>query len=65
MGWVGFNQEQDSFALVKERLRKLLEHYQTNFRFVFPFGHPEGALKSTIFLLERVSSIHCIGWVGF
>ena len=37
----------------------------TNFRFVFPFGRPEGALKSTISLLERVSSIHFMGKVGF
>ena len=25
-----------------------------NFRFCFPFGRPEGALKSTLSLLERV-----------
>ena len=33
--------------------------------YVFPFGHPEGALKSTISLLERVSLIHFMGKVGF
>ena len=58
-------QEKESFAHVKERLRILLERHLTNFRFVFPFGRPEGALKSTISLLERVSSIHFMGWVGF
>ena len=63
MGWVGFSQEKDSFGHVKERLRKLLERYQTNFRFFFPVGHPEEALKPTISLRERVSSIDFIGWV--
>ena len=57
-------QEKESFAHVKERLRILVERHLTNFRFVFPFGRPEGALKSTISLLERVSSIHFTGWVG-
>ena len=64
MGKVGFNQEKETFAHVKELLRILLERHLTNFRFVFPFGRPEGALKSTISLLERVSSIHFTGWVG-
>ena len=48
--------EEKSFGHVKERLRILLERHLTNFRFVFPFGRPEGALKSTISLLERVSN---------
>ena len=48
-------EEKESFGHVKERLRILLERHLTNFRFVFPFGRPEGALKSTISLLERVS----------
>ena len=47
-------EEKESFSLVKERLRILLERHLTNFRFVFPFGRPEGALKATISLLERV-----------
>ena len=34
-----------------------MERHLTNFRFVFPFGRPEGALKSTISLLERVSKV--------
>ena len=58
-------QEKESFAHVKERLRILLERHLTNFRFVFPFGRPEGALKSTISLLERVSSIHFMDKVVF
>ena len=49
-------EEKESFGHVKERLRILLERHLTNFRFVFPFGRPEGALKSTISLLERVSN---------
>jgi len=44
----------EGFTQVKERLRVLLEHQITNFRFCFPFGRPEGALKSTLSLLERV-----------
>ena len=65
MGKVGFNQEKETFAHVKEHLRILSERHLTNFCFVFPFGCPEGALKSTISLLERVSSIHFMGKVGF
>ena len=47
-------EEKESFGQIKERLRILLEKHLTNFRFVYPFGRPEGALKSTISLLERV-----------
>eukprot|EP00095_Tigriopus_kingsejongensis_P011606 maker-scaffold859_size87536-snap-gene-0.9 protein:Tk11606 transcript:maker-scaffold859_size87536-snap-gene-0.9-mRNA-1 annotation:"calcium-dependent secretion activator isoform x4" len=47
-------EEKEQFTQVKERLRVLLEHQITNFRFCFPFGRPEGALKSTLSLLERV-----------
>ena len=47
--------EKEDFTVIKERLRVLLEHQITNFRFCFPFGRPEGALKSTLSLLERVS----------
>lgn len=47
-------EEKDMFAQVKERLRILLEHQITHFRFCFPFGRPEGALKATLSLLERV-----------
>ncbi|XP_049316079.1 calcium-dependent secretion activator isoform X4 [Bactrocera dorsalis] len=48
------HEEKEKFAEIKERLRILLEHQITNFRFCFPFGRPEGALKATLSLLERV-----------
>lgn len=48
------HEEKEKFQEVKERLRVLLEHQITNFRFCFPFGRPEGALKATLSLLERV-----------
>ncbi|XP_077497152.1 calcium-dependent secretion activator 1 isoform X5 [Amblyomma americanum] len=47
-------EEKDMFAQVRERLRILLEHQITHFRYCFPFGRPEGALKATLSLLERV-----------
>ena len=47
-------EEKEKFAEIKERLRVQLEYQLTNFRFCFPFGRPEGALKSTLSLLERV-----------
>ncbi|KAI1732731.1 PH domain-containing protein [Ditylenchus destructor] len=47
-------EEKDKFQEVKERLRVLLEKQITNFRYCFPFGRPEGALKGTLSLLERV-----------
>ena len=55
-------EEKEKFAEIKERLRVQLEYQLTNFRFCFPFGRPEGALKSTLSLLERVwgSSHHLI-----
>ncbi|XP_055703920.1 calcium-dependent secretion activator isoform X12 [Phlebotomus papatasi] len=46
--------EKEKFQEIKERLRVLLEYQITNFRFCFPFGRPEGALKATLSLLERV-----------
>ncbi|XP_017777012.1 PREDICTED: calcium-dependent secretion activator isoform X3 [Nicrophorus vespilloides] len=48
------HEEKEKFQDVKERLRVLLEGQITNFRFCFPFGRPEGALKATLSLLERV-----------
>uniref|UniRef100_A0A336KFR6 CSON009414 protein n=1 Tax=Culicoides sonorensis TaxID=179676 RepID=A0A336KFR6_CULSO len=48
------HEEKEKFQEVKERLRVLLEYQITNFRFCFPFGRPEGALKATLSLLERV-----------
>ncbi|CAN0000579.1 unnamed protein product [Lampetra planeri] len=47
-------EERDRFEEVKERLRMLLEHQITNFRYCFPFGRPEGGLKASLSLLERV-----------
>uniref|UniRef100_A0AC35U6B7 Calcium-dependent secretion activator n=1 Tax=Rhabditophanes sp. KR3021 TaxID=114890 RepID=A0AC35U6B7_9BILA len=47
-------EEKEKFQEVKERLRMLLEKQITNFRYCFPFGRPEGALKGTLSLLERV-----------
>ncbi|CAH4036677.1 unnamed protein product [Pieris brassicae] len=47
-------QEKEKFAEIKERLKSLLQHQVTNFRYAFPFGRPEGALKATLSLLERV-----------
>uniref|UniRef100_A0A0N4UNE0 Calcium-dependent secretion activator n=1 Tax=Dracunculus medinensis TaxID=318479 RepID=A0A0N4UNE0_DRAME len=47
-------EEKEKFQEVKERLRTLLEKQITNFRYCFPFGRPEGALKGTLSLLERV-----------
>ncbi|XP_078727720.1 calcium-dependent secretion activator 1-like isoform X9 [Lampetra fluviatilis] len=46
--------EKETFEEVKERLRCLLENQITHFRYCFPFGRPEGALKATLSLLERV-----------
>ncbi|XP_032677486.1 calcium-dependent secretion activator isoform X2 [Odontomachus brunneus] len=48
------HEEKDKFQEIKERLRLILEKQITNFRFSFPFGRPEGALRSTLSLLERV-----------
>ncbi|CDR32673.1 Calcium-dependent secretion activator [Caenorhabditis elegans] len=47
-------EEKEKFQEIKERLRVLLEKQITNFRYCFPFGRPEGALKGTLGLLERV-----------
>ncbi|GJQ68245.1 hypothetical protein Trydic_g10771 [Trypoxylus dichotomus] len=48
------HEEKEKFQEVKERLRILLENQITNFRYCFPFGRPEGSLKATLSLLERV-----------
>ncbi|KAM4721045.1 calcium-dependent secretion activator 1 isoform 4-T4 [Rhinophrynus dorsalis] len=47
-------EEKEHFEEIKERLRLLLENQITHFRYCFPFGRPEGALKATLSLLERV-----------
>ncbi|XP_030230940.1 calcium-dependent secretion activator 1 isoform X3 [Gadus morhua] len=46
--------EKERFEEIKERLRIILENQIVQFRYCFPFGHPEGALKATLSLLERV-----------
>ncbi|XP_051931378.1 calcium-dependent secretion activator 1 isoform X6 [Hippocampus zosterae] len=46
--------EKERFENIKERLRVILENQIVNFRYCFPFGRPEGALKATLSLLERV-----------
>ncbi len=43
------------FYDIRVRLSALLEKQITEFRYYFPFGRPEGALKQTLGLLERVS----------
>ncbi|CAD7094035.1 unnamed protein product [Hermetia illucens] len=48
------HEEKEKFQEIKERLRVLLEYQITNFRYCFPFGRPEGSLKATLSLLERV-----------
>ncbi|XP_034547783.1 calcium-dependent secretion activator 1 [Notolabrus celidotus] len=53
IGTVTF-EERERFDEIKERLRVLLENQITHFRYCFPFGRPEGALKATLSLLERV-----------
>ena len=56
VGTVTF-EERENFAQIKKRLRILMEHQLTNFRFVYPFGRPEGALKATLSLMEQVECI--------
>ncbi|CAF3415367.1 unnamed protein product, partial [Rotaria sp. Silwood2] len=49
-------EKRDRFIEIKERLKQFLENQVTNFRFSFPFGRPEAALKATLSLLECVLS---------
>ncbi|XP_030404985.1 calcium-dependent secretion activator 2 isoform X12 [Gopherus evgoodei] len=46
--------EKERFEETKNRLSSLLENQISHFRYCFPFGRPEGALKATLSLLERV-----------
>uniref|UniRef100_A0A8B9C655 Calcium dependent secretion activator 2 n=1 Tax=Anser brachyrhynchus TaxID=132585 RepID=A0A8B9C655_9AVES len=46
--------EKERFEEIKDRLSSLLENQISHFRYCFPFGRPEGALKATLSLLERV-----------
>ncbi|KAM9753878.1 LOW QUALITY PROTEIN: calcium-dependent secretion activator 2 [Menidia menidia] len=47
-------EEKQQFLAVKSRLMALLENQITHFRYCFPFGRPDGALKATLSLQERV-----------
>ncbi|KAL2093303.1 hypothetical protein ACEWY4_010615 [Coilia grayii] len=47
-------EEKEQFEEIRGRLRTLLENQIVHFRYCFPFGRPEGALKATLSLLERV-----------
>lgn len=47
-------EEKEHFEAVKTRLMTLLENQITHFRYCFPFGRPDGALKATLSLQERV-----------
>ncbi|XP_066579858.1 calcium-dependent secretion activator 2 isoform X3 [Amia ocellicauda] len=47
-------EEKEQFEEIKTRLLSLLENQIVHFRYCFPFGRPEGALKATLSLLERV-----------
>ncbi|KAH8853555.1 Calcium-dependent secretion activator 1 [Schistosoma japonicum] len=47
-------EERQMFMGIRQRLYALLEKQITEFRYYFPFGRPEGALKLTLGLLERV-----------
>nr|XP_046249021.1 calcium-dependent secretion activator 2 isoform X2 [Scatophagus argus] len=47
-------EEKEQFEAVRSRLMTLLENHITHFRYCFPFGRPDGALKATLSLQERV-----------
>ncbi|XP_074533223.1 calcium-dependent secretion activator 2 isoform X2 [Halichoeres trimaculatus] len=47
-------EEKDQFDTIRNRLMALLENQLTHFRYCFPFGRPDGALKATLSLQERV-----------
>ncbi|VDD79190.1 unnamed protein product, partial [Mesocestoides corti] len=47
-------EEREMFTDIRARLSALLEKQITEFRYYFPFGRPEGALKQTLGLLEKV-----------
>ncbi|KAM6973644.1 calcium-dependent secretion activator 2 [Aplochiton taeniatus] len=47
-------EEKEQFEDIRGRLMSLLEYQITHFRYCFPFGRPDGALKATLSLQERV-----------
>uniref|UniRef100_A0A673BA26 Calcium dependent secretion activator 2 n=1 Tax=Sphaeramia orbicularis TaxID=375764 RepID=A0A673BA26_9TELE len=46
--------EKEQFEAIRSQLMSLLENQITHFRYCFPFGRPDGALKATLSLQERV-----------
>ena len=46
--------EKQRFDEIQNRMSAYLMHQITHFRYCFPFGRPQGALKATLSLLERV-----------
>uniref|UniRef100_A0A8D0DD12 Calcium dependent secretion activator 2 n=1 Tax=Sander lucioperca TaxID=283035 RepID=A0A8D0DD12_SANLU len=55
MGWGTVAvEEKEQFEAIRSRLMALLENQITHFRYCFPFGRPDGALKATLSLQERV-----------
>ncbi|XP_028305249.1 calcium-dependent secretion activator 2 isoform X10 [Gouania willdenowi] len=46
--------EKEQFEAIRNRLIALLDNQITHFRYCFPFGRPDGALKATLSLQERV-----------
>ncbi|XP_044211476.1 calcium-dependent secretion activator 2 isoform X3 [Thunnus albacares] len=47
-------EEKEQFEAIRSGLISLLENQITHFRYCFPFGRPDGALKATLSLQERV-----------
>ncbi|XP_064846023.1 calcium-dependent secretion activator 2 isoform X3 [Oncorhynchus masou masou] len=47
-------EEREQFEDIRSRLLSLLDNQIVHFRYCFPFGRPDGALKATLSLLERV-----------
>ncbi|XP_034443783.1 calcium-dependent secretion activator 2 isoform X15 [Hippoglossus hippoglossus] len=47
-------EEKEQFEAIRSRLMALLDNQITHFRYCFPFGRPDGALKATLSLQERV-----------
>ncbi|KAF3706119.1 Calcium-dependent secretion activator 2 Calcium-dependent activator protein for secretion 2 [Channa argus] len=47
-------EEKEQFEAIRSRLMTLLENQITHFRYCFPFGRPDGALKAMLSLQERV-----------
>uniref|UniRef100_A0A3P8TJ86 Calcium dependent secretion activator 2 n=1 Tax=Amphiprion percula TaxID=161767 RepID=A0A3P8TJ86_AMPPE len=47
-------EEKEQFEAIRSRLMTLLESQITHFRYCFPFGRPDGALKATLSLQEQV-----------